>query len=258
MLLVSLLAVVLLAETLSESLEHGIRMRPAGRPLSSASSSRRWRCSRKASPPSRPPAPIKSRRSLNLAIGSAIASIGLTIPAVAGVSPDLGRELTLGLDGEGTALLLLTLFVSSLTLATGRATILQGAVHLVIFGVFLLLRRFRDLPPRGENSPMLLCRTRTELRKRRIDRASPRTLVTVDPRFSRRAPAVRDRLERAQPDGLVLASGVRAGRAASGRRFAIASMSSATERKSRPRISRRDRDAATSSRSFCRSSALQP
>ncbi len=51
----------------------------------------------------------------------------------------LGRELTLGLDAEGTAILLLTLFVSSLTLATGRATILQGAVHLVIFGVFLLL-----------------------------------------------------------------------------------------------------------------------
>ena len=46
---------------------------------------------------------------------------------------------TLGLDAEGTAILLLTLFVSSLTLATGRATILQGAVHLVIFGVFLLL-----------------------------------------------------------------------------------------------------------------------
>ena len=77
--------------------------------------------------------------SLNLAIGSAIASIGLTIPAVAGVSLYLGRELTLGLDAEGMAILLLSLFVSSMTLATGRATILQGAVHLVIFGVFLLL-----------------------------------------------------------------------------------------------------------------------
>jgi len=77
--------------------------------------------------------------SLNLAIGSALAAIGLTIPTVAGVSLYLGRELTLGLDAESTAILLLTLFVSSLTLATGRATILQGAVHLVIFGVFLLL-----------------------------------------------------------------------------------------------------------------------
>ena len=85
--------------------------------------------------------------SLNLAIGSALACIGLTIPVVAGVSLYLGRELTLGLDAEGTAILLLTLFVSSLTLATGRATILQGAVHLVIFGVFLLLAAVPSSPP---------------------------------------------------------------------------------------------------------------
>ena len=77
--------------------------------------------------------------SLNLALGSAIASIGLTIPVVAAVSLYLGQELTVGLGMEEMALLLLTLFVSSLTLANGRATILQGAVHLVIFGVFLLL-----------------------------------------------------------------------------------------------------------------------
>ena len=77
--------------------------------------------------------------SLNLAVGSALASIGLTIPIVGAVSLYLSRELTLGLDAEGMALLLLTLFVSMPTLATGRATILQGAVHLVIFGVFLLL-----------------------------------------------------------------------------------------------------------------------
>jgi Ca2+:H+ antiporter len=77
--------------------------------------------------------------SLNLALGSAIASIGLTIPVVVAVSLYLGQELTIGLGSEEMALLLLTLFVSSLTLASGRATILQGAVHLVIFGVFLLL-----------------------------------------------------------------------------------------------------------------------
>jgi len=77
--------------------------------------------------------------SLNLALGSALACIGLTIPVVGAVSLYLGRELTLGLDAEETALLLLTLLVSSLTLATGRATILQGAVHLVIFAAFLLL-----------------------------------------------------------------------------------------------------------------------
>ncbi len=77
--------------------------------------------------------------SLNLALGSAVASIGLTIPVVAAVSLYLGQELILGLDGEEMAILLLTLIASTLTLSTGRATILQGAVHLVIFGVFLLL-----------------------------------------------------------------------------------------------------------------------
>jgi len=81
----------------------------------------------------------RAQTSVNLALGSALASIGLTIPIVAGVSLYLGRELTLGLDAEGMTLLLLTLLVGTPTLATGRATILQGAVHLVIFGVFLLL-----------------------------------------------------------------------------------------------------------------------
>jgi Ca2+:H+ antiporter len=77
--------------------------------------------------------------SLNLAMGSALATIGLTVSVVGALSLYLQQELTLGLDAEGMALLLLTLFVSTLTLATGRATILQGAVHLVIFGAFLLL-----------------------------------------------------------------------------------------------------------------------
>ena len=138
MLLVSLLAVVLLAETPSESLELAIAS--AGLPPSFLGV---VIAALVLLPES--VAAIKAvdanrvQTSLNLAIGSAIASIGLTIPAVAGVSLFLGRELTLGLDPEGTAILLLTLFVSSMTLATGRATILQGAVHLVIFGVFLLL-----------------------------------------------------------------------------------------------------------------------
>jgi len=77
--------------------------------------------------------------SLNLALGSALASIGLTIPAVAVVSLWLGQRLTLGLAPEEMVLLILTLFISTVTLATGRTTILQGAVHLVILGVFLFL-----------------------------------------------------------------------------------------------------------------------
>ncbi len=77
--------------------------------------------------------------SLNLALGSALASIGLTIPAVAVVAIVLGTPLTLGLDAKEEVLLALTLLVSVLTLGTGRTTVLQGAVHLVILAVFLFL-----------------------------------------------------------------------------------------------------------------------
>jgi len=77
--------------------------------------------------------------SLNLALGSALATIGLTIPIVAIAALWLGQPLVLGLGPAETVLLLLTLFISAVSLATGRTTILQGAVHLVIFAMFLLL-----------------------------------------------------------------------------------------------------------------------
>lgn len=77
--------------------------------------------------------------SVNLALGSAVASIGLTIPVVAVVSVVAGLPLVLGLSGKNMVLLLLTLFAGTLTLGTGRTTVLHGAVHLVIFAVFLLL-----------------------------------------------------------------------------------------------------------------------
>lgn len=77
--------------------------------------------------------------SLNLALGSALASIGLTIPAVAVVSIMLGTPLTLGLEAKEEVLLALTLLVSFQTLGTGRTTVLQGAVHLVILAVYLFL-----------------------------------------------------------------------------------------------------------------------
>ena len=77
--------------------------------------------------------------SLNASLGSALASIGLTIPIAAVASVLLGVPLVLGLDGESMVLLTLTLFVASLTLSTGRTTVLQGAVHLVIFCVFVFL-----------------------------------------------------------------------------------------------------------------------
>ena len=75
--------------------------------------------------------------SLNLGLGSALATIGLTIPAVAALSLLAGLPIALGLDTKSTVLLFLTLVVSTLTLGTGRTTVLQGAVHLVIFAVYL-------------------------------------------------------------------------------------------------------------------------
>jgi Ca2+:H+ antiporter len=75
--------------------------------------------------------------SLNLALGSALATIGLTIPAVAFVSLATGWTLTLGLDAKSSILLMLSLLVTTLSLGTGRTTVLQGVVHLVIFAVYL-------------------------------------------------------------------------------------------------------------------------
>jgi Ca2+:H+ antiporter len=77
--------------------------------------------------------------SLNLALGSALASIGLTIPAVAVVTIVLRQPLALGLGAKDQVLLALTLLVGVITLGTGRTTVLQGIVHLVIFAAFLVL-----------------------------------------------------------------------------------------------------------------------
>jgi Ca2+:H+ antiporter len=75
--------------------------------------------------------------SLNLALGSSLATIGLTISAVAALSIALHQPLGLGLNAKEQVLLALTLLVSVITLGTGRASVLQGMVHLLIFAVFL-------------------------------------------------------------------------------------------------------------------------
>ncbi len=77
--------------------------------------------------------------SLNLSYGSAMASIGLTIPAIAVASIWLDGPLLLGLGSVQIALLALTVVVSILTVVPGRATRLQGAIHLVLFAAFLFL-----------------------------------------------------------------------------------------------------------------------
>ncbi|MBJ7467162.1 MAG: ionic transporter y4hA [Rhodoferax sp.] len=77
--------------------------------------------------------------SMNLAIGSALASIGLTIPLVVLACVLLDLPLTLGLETKDVTLLALTFLVGSITLGSGRTNVMQGAIHLVLFASFLFL-----------------------------------------------------------------------------------------------------------------------
>lgn len=137
LLLVCLVAVVLLAKSLAPALESAVAA--AGAPkalvgiiiamivllpegLAALSAARANRL----------------QTSINLALGSALASIGLTIPVVAVISLLTGWQLTLGIDAKSTVLLLLSLMITTLSLGTGRTTIMQGTIHLVIFAVYLL------------------------------------------------------------------------------------------------------------------------
>jgi Ca2+:H+ antiporter len=79
------------------------------------------------------------QKSLNLALGSSLATIGLTIPAVAVANVVLQKPLILGLEPRDTALLITTLGASILTFGTGRTNVLFGFLHLVLFGTFLFL-----------------------------------------------------------------------------------------------------------------------
>ena len=77
--------------------------------------------------------------SLNLALGSALASIGLTIPTVAAFSIFFNLPISLGISSLNMTLMYLSFFIGALTLAIGRTTLLQGVVHLIIFFEFLFL-----------------------------------------------------------------------------------------------------------------------
>jgi Ca2+:H+ antiporter len=79
------------------------------------------------------------QKSINLALGSSLATIGLTVPAVAVVAWALDKQLVLGLNAQAMVLLLLTFVISMLTFGTGRTNILFGLVHLVVFAVFVFL-----------------------------------------------------------------------------------------------------------------------
>lgn len=79
------------------------------------------------------------QRGLNVALGSACATIGLTIPAIGAASLVTGRSLILGLGSGDTVLLILALAISIVSFGTGRTTMLTGLVHLVVFVAYLFL-----------------------------------------------------------------------------------------------------------------------
>lgn len=84
----------------------------------------------------------KLQTSLNLALGSGLASIGLTIPTIAIIFVVMDQPLLLGLGAKDSMMLALTLLVGAQSLATGRTTILQGVIHLVLFASFLFFAVF--------------------------------------------------------------------------------------------------------------------
>jgi Ca2+:H+ antiporter len=79
------------------------------------------------------------QKSINLALGSSLATIGLTIPAVAVAAYALDKQLVLGLNPQEIVLLVLTFILSMLTFGTGRTNILFGLVHVVVFAVFVFM-----------------------------------------------------------------------------------------------------------------------
>jgi Ca2+:H+ antiporter len=79
------------------------------------------------------------QRSINILLGSALATISLTIPAVLMIGLITGKHIVLGLTGEETVMLIATLLVSILTFASGRTNVLQGAVHILLFLAYVML-----------------------------------------------------------------------------------------------------------------------
>ena len=79
------------------------------------------------------------QRSINILLGSVLASIGLTIPAVLTIGLITGKSVILGLDAVNSLLLVLTLIVSGLTFTSNRTNVLSGAVHILLFLAYVML-----------------------------------------------------------------------------------------------------------------------
>jgi Ca2+:H+ antiporter len=138
LLLVSLVAVVLLAKALSPAIEAAIDSVGAPRSVVGIAIALLVLLPEGVAA-TRAAMANRLQTSLNLSLGSALASIGLTIPAVAFISVFFDLPLSLGVDSLGMTFLGLTFLLSLLTIAIGRATVLQGVVHLVVFAAYLFL-----------------------------------------------------------------------------------------------------------------------
>jgi len=138
LLLLSLVAVVGLAKMLSPAIEHAVEAANAPRAVVGIVIAtlvllpETWAAVRAARAD-------RLQSSRNLAIGSALACIGLTVPVVVLASIAFKLPLVLGLEAKDIALLALTFVMSAFTLGTGRTYVMQGAVHLVVFAAFLVL-----------------------------------------------------------------------------------------------------------------------
>jgi Ca2+:H+ antiporter len=81
----------------------------------------------------------KLQRSVNICLGSLLATIALTIPLMIVIAHFMGATIYLGLEGTSFVMLLLTLAVSVLTFGSGRTNVIQGAVHAILFVAYVLL-----------------------------------------------------------------------------------------------------------------------
>ena len=79
------------------------------------------------------------QRSVNICLGAALSTIGMTVPAVLAIGLVTGKTIVLGLENRDIVLLVLTLFVSALTFSSTKTNVLQGAVHIVLFLAYLFL-----------------------------------------------------------------------------------------------------------------------
>ena len=138
LLLLSLVAVVGLAKMLSPAIEHAVEAANAPRAVVGIVIAtlvllpETWAAVRAARAD-------RLQSSMNLAIGSALACIGLTVPVVVLASIAFKLPLVLGLEAKDIALLAMTFVMSAFTLGTGRTYVMQGAIHLVVFAAFLVL-----------------------------------------------------------------------------------------------------------------------